>query len=104
VKKPPNDYKTGPNSRPTNFFLAKISPNSLGDFFLKQISQMQRNLAKMAKFWPNLVTLTFVESVDTFSESHTLIESLSSERLGSYDRLGKETRDRLRLSSDNMAK
>jgi hypothetical protein len=32
----------------------------------------------MAKFWRNLVTLTFVESIDTFIESHTFVESLSS--------------------------
>jgi hypothetical protein len=60
-----------PKSRPTYFSSAKISPNSLGDL----IRLMLKNAIQNGEIVSNLVTLTFVESINTFIQSHTFIQS-----------------------------
>jgi hypothetical protein len=68
--------KNRPYSRPTNFFSAKISPKSLGDFFLEKSLPNAKKIHPNGEILPNLVTLTFVESVNTFIQSHTFAQSL----------------------------
>jgi hypothetical protein len=53
----------------------KQSPNQI---FLGKILHNAENFRRNGKILPNLVTLTFVESVDTFIESRTFVEGLSS--------------------------
>jgi hypothetical protein len=58
VKKSPNDHKKRPKQSPNQFYLAKISPKSLGNFFLEKKSPNANNVCPNGKIFHDLVTLT----------------------------------------------